>query len=184
MIPLVGDDLVERLRLSRIGLRVFNLFSGGNRGFDDRGGAAGVRTLQRHGDHGASLQIDSMLRFVRQMRSFVFHLRDLRLGIPRMPPVGGSRFLLPFPVQTSQLLARRRVDARCLRERGQERLIALPGVAPHDTAQRRVRLERGGVNGECLALEQSRRHQPLLHHVKTARWLSRSMARRVREIVE
>jgi hypothetical protein len=40
----------------------------GDRGFDDRGGVAGVRTLQRHGDHGTRLQIDGMLRFVRQMR--------------------------------------------------------------------------------------------------------------------
>src|SRR5260370_38648293 len=40
--------------LSHVGLRVLNLFSCGDRGFDDRGGVACVRTLQRHGDHGAS----------------------------------------------------------------------------------------------------------------------------------
>jgi hypothetical protein len=55
------------------------------------------------------------------------------------------------------------VDARGLRERGQERLIALPGVAPHDTALRRIRLECGRIDGDRPALEQPRLHQPDLH---------------------
>src|SRR5271169_6692191 len=40
---------------------------------------------------------------------------------------------------------------------------ALPGVAAHDAAHGRVRLERGAVNRDRLAPEQARRHQPLLH---------------------
>src|ERR1700730_12052988 len=56
-----------------------------------------------------------------------------------------------------------RLDPRRLRETGQELLIALPRVASHDTAHCRVRLERGGVNRDGLAPEQSCRHQPLLH---------------------
>src|ERR1035437_7515618 len=55
------------------------------------------------------------------------------------------------------------LDARRLRQTGQELLIALLGVASHDAAHRRVRLERGGVNRDRLPLEQSCLHQPLLH---------------------
>ena len=50
-----------------------------------------------------------------------------------------------------------------LREHSQERLIALPAVAPHDTAHRRIRLERGRIDRDGLTLEQPRLHQPDLH---------------------
>src|SRR6202165_6098628 len=52
---------------------------------------------------------------------------------------------------------------RRLRETGQELLIALPGVAAHDAAHGRVRLERGGVDRDRLTLAQPRRRQSLLH---------------------
>ena len=104
-----------------------------------------------------------MLSFVGQVRPAIFHLRDLRVGIPRIFPIFVRGFLLALAVQARQLRARGRRDPRRLRETGQELLIALPGVAAHDATHGRVRLEHGGVNRDRLALEQARRHQPLLH---------------------
>src|ERR1700685_104786 len=104
-----------------------------------------------------------MLGFVGQVRSAIFHLRDLRVWIPRMLPVFVRGFLLALAVQARQVRARGSRDPRRLRETGQELLIALPGVAAHNAAHGRVRLERGAVNRDRLAPEQARRHQLLLH---------------------
>src|SRR6202022_4037110 len=93
----------------------------------------------------------------------IFHLRDLRIGIPWIFPILVRGFLLALAVQARQLFARRRRDPRRLREASQEFLIALPGVAAHNAAHCRVRFEHGGVNRAGFAPEQSRRHQPLLH---------------------
>jgi len=43
------------------------------------------------------------------------------------------------------------------------RKVISAAVAIHDATYGRVGLERGGVNGDGLAHEQSRRHRPLLH---------------------
>ena len=104
-----------------------------------------------------------MLGFVGQMRPAIFHLRDLRIGIVRVRPVFVRGLLLALPIEPRQVLARRRLDARRLREPRQKLLIALPGVAPHDAPHRGVRLERGRVDRDRLALEQPGLDEPLLH---------------------
>ena len=73
-----------------------------------------VRVLHGHTDDRAGLEIDRMLGFVRQVRPAVLHLRDLRVGIVRMRPVVIRSLLLPLPIDASQVLARRRLDARGL----------------------------------------------------------------------
>lgn len=57
-----------------------------------------------------------MLGFVRQVRPAALHFRDLRVGILWMDPVVVRAFLLPFPIDPRQIRARRRVDARRLRQ--------------------------------------------------------------------
>ncbi len=163
MIPLVGDDLFQRLGVRDVGLRVFHLLGRGNGGFDDRRGVTGVGPLQGDRDDRAGLHVDGMLGFVREMRPAVFHLRHLRVGIVRIHPILVGGLLLPLPIQPCQIVARRRRDPRRLRESRQERVVALPGVAPHDAPHRRVRLERRRVNRHRLSLEQSRLHEALLH---------------------
>ena len=116
-----------------------------------------IRALHRDGHDRAGLQIDGVLGLVRQVRAAVLHLRDLRVGIVRMRPVVVRALLLPLPIEPRQVLARRRLDARGLRELRQKLLIALARVAPHDAAQRRVRFQRGRVDADRLALHQARR---------------------------
>jgi hypothetical protein len=62
-----------------------------------------------------------------------------------------------------QILPRRRLDARGLRELRQEVLIALTGVAPDDAAQRRIRLQRRRIDADGLALHQTRVGELLQH---------------------
>ena len=104
-----------------------------------------------------------MLGLVRQVRPPILHLRDLRVGIVRMGPVVVRALLLPLPIEPRQIRARRRLDARGLRQLRQEVLIALARVAPHDAAQRRVGLQRRRVDADRLALDQARVRQPLQH---------------------
>ena len=111
---------LQRLRVRDVRLRVFDLFGRGRRRLDDRRRVAGVRALQGDGDQRAGLQIDGMLGFVGQMRPAVFHLRDLGIGIVRVRPVLVRRLLLALAVQPRQVVTRRRLDARGLREPRQE----------------------------------------------------------------
>jgi len=104
-----------------------------------------------------------MLGFVRQVRAAVLHLRDLRVGVLRMRPVVVRPFLLPLPIEARQVRARRRLHARRLRQLRQKVLIALTGVAPNDTAQRRIRFQRRRVNADGLARDQARIGQSLQH---------------------
>ena len=101
-----------------------------------------------------------------------------------MRPVVVRALLLPLPVEPRQILARRRLDARGLRQRRQKILIAFARVPPDDAAQGRVRFQRRGVHADRRALQQLRRREALSTHTKTAWWVSRSIRRRVREIVE
>ena len=65
-----------------------------------------------------------MLGFVGQVRPAIFHLRDLRIGIPRMFPVLVRGFLLALAVQARQVLARGSLDPRRLRQTGQETICS------------------------------------------------------------
>jgi hypothetical protein len=104
-----------------------------------------------------------MLGLVGQVRSAIFHLRDLRVGIPGILPILVRGFLLALAVAARQLRACGSRAPRRLGEARQEFLIALPGVAAHNAAHGRVRFEHGGVNRDGFAPEQARRHQPLRH---------------------
>ena len=145
-----------------VGLRVFDLLGRGRRRLDDRRRVAGVGALQRHGDNRAGLQIDRMLGLVGQMRAAIFHLRDLRIRIVRVRPVFVRRLLLALPIQPRQVLPRRRLDARGLREPRQKLLIVFSRIAPHDAAHRRIGFERRRIDRHRLALEQPGLGQPLL----------------------
>ena len=65
VIPLITDDLFQRLPIVNVGLRVFDLLGRDDGGLDDRRGVADIGTLQCHRD---GLHVDGMLGFVRQMR--------------------------------------------------------------------------------------------------------------------
>src|SRR3984893_15162277 len=91
---LIGDDLCQRLGCPHFGLRVFDLLRRGDGRFDDRRRIALVGALQGDGDHRAGFQVHRMLGFVGQVSPAIFHLRDLRVGIPRMFPVFVRCFLL------------------------------------------------------------------------------------------
>ena len=103
-----------------------------------------------------------MLSFVGHVRPAVFHLRDLRIGIPGMLPVFVRRLLLPLAIQPRQVLPRRRLDTRGLREPRQKLLIGFLRVPPHDAAHGGVGFQRGGVDRDGFALQESRLDQPLL----------------------
>ena len=66
----------------------------------------------------------------------------------------------------------------------QEVVIALARVAPHDASQGGIRCQRRRVNADRLPFDQSRVGEALHIHVQTASWVSTSINRRVREIVE
>ena len=124
------------------------------RGFDQRLDARRrvpfIRVLHRHGHDRTRFQIDGLLGLVSQVRPVIFHLRDLRVGIVRMRPVVVRAFLRPLAIEARQVVARRRFDARRLRQLGQELLIRLARVAPHNAAQRRVRFQGGRVDPDRL----------------------------------
>ena len=160
VIPLVAHHFFEALavgphRLDALG-RVDQRLAAGGR-------VALVGVLDGHPDDRSALEIDGMLGLVRQIRLPVLHLRDLRVGIVRMGPVIVRPFLFPLAVDARQFGARRRLNPRGLRELRQEVLIALTRVAPHDAAQRRVRLERRRVDADRLSLHQARVGQSLQH---------------------
>ena len=48
VIPLITDDLFQRLPIVNVGLRVFDLLGRGDGGLDDRRGVAYIGTLQCH----------------------------------------------------------------------------------------------------------------------------------------
>ena len=122
VIPLVGDDLFQRLRRpSTPTCAASTCSAAANRRLDDRRRIALVGALQRDRDDGARLQVDRMLGLVGQMRAAIFHLRDLRIGIVGIRPVLVRGLLLALPVQPRQVVARRRLDARRLREPRQKR---------------------------------------------------------------
>jgi hypothetical protein len=80
-----------------------------------------------------------------------------------MGPVIVRALVLPLPIHPRQISARRRLDARRLRELRQEVLIALTGVPPHDAAQSRIRLQRRRVDAHSLAIHQARVRKALQH---------------------
>ena len=95
VIPLITDDLFQRLPIVNVGLRVFDLLGRGDGGLDDRRGVADIGPWPCHRDNRAGLHVDGLLGFVRQMRAAIFHLRDRRIGIVGVRPVCVRGLLLP-----------------------------------------------------------------------------------------
>ena len=56
VIPLITDDLFQRLPIVNVGLRVFDLLGRGDGGLDDRRGVADIGPLPCHRDNRAGLQ--------------------------------------------------------------------------------------------------------------------------------
>lgn len=122
-----------------------------------------VCILHRHGHDRAGVQVDRVLRFVREMRPPILHLGDLRVGIMRMRPVVIGALLLASPIDPREVGTRRRADPGGLRQRREKLLIALAGITTDDAAKRRIRFQRGAVQAERRALQQLRRRQRLEH---------------------
>ena len=76
-----------------------------------RRGVAFVRWLHCHAQHRARVEVHRMLDLVRQVRSAILHLRDLRVGIVRVLPVVVRALVFPRFVELRQILTRRRLDA-------------------------------------------------------------------------
>jgi hypothetical protein len=72
-----------------------------------------------------------------------------------MGPVVVRAFLLPLPIDPCQISARRRLEARRLRELRQEDLVAFLRIPSHDAAQRSVGLQRRRVDADGLAFDQA-----------------------------
>ena len=148
-------------RADAVRLHGFNLLGRGRQRLRQGRGIAGGGLMHGHRDDGAGLQIDPVLGLVRQVRAPVFHLRDARIRVVRMLPVAGAALLRPGAIDPDQILARRRRDARRLREARQEFLVRLARVAPHNAAQRSIRFERRRIDPDRLAIDQARVGDPL-----------------------
>jgi hypothetical protein len=75
-----------------------------------------------------------------------------------------SRPCSPRGVPTPREIGTRRcLNARGLRQLRQEVLIALARVAPHDAAQRGIRLQRRRIDADGLALDLARLGEALQH---------------------
>ena len=160
VVPLVGDDVEVARRVQAD--RRFELFRGHHQRRLNRLRVAGIRPLDRHRDDRPAFQIDGVLRFVRQMRASVFHLRDRCVWVLRMLPVVVRALLLPLLVDLRQVFSGRRRNPRRLSQLRQELLVRVPRVAAHDAAQRRVGLQRRAVDSQRPAAHQSPLDQPLL----------------------
>ena len=117
------------LQAVALGHHGFDLLGRGDQRLDARLCIAVVGVLHGDPDDRAGLQIDHMLGFVGQVGPPVLHLGDLRVGIVRIRPIVVRALLLPLPIEPRQIRARRRLDARGLRQLREEVLIALASVA-------------------------------------------------------
>ena len=132
-------------------------------------------------------EIHRVLGLVGQMRPPVLHLRDFRAsGSCGCVQSSLEPFLLPRAIQARQVRARRRRDARGLRQASSGR--------PHSVSpvSRRTMLRKAALASSVVAsmpivcpVHQAGVGQPLQHPGEHRRaCVSRSIRRRVREIVE
>lgn len=160
MITLVADHLLEA---AAIASHRFDLFGRFNQRLAAGRRVALVGILHRHRDDRTGLEIDGVLGLVGQVRPPILHLGDLRVGILWMGPIVVRPFPLPLSVNTGQIRPGRCLDAGGSRELRQEVLIALPGAAPYDAAQRGVRLKCCRINADGFPLDQAYIGQSLQH---------------------
>ena len=101
-----------------------------------------------------------------------------------MGPVVVRAFLLAASVDPRQIRPRRRADPGRLRERRQKLLVALARVAPDDAAQATLASSVVPSRPSVVPFSSFAAARHSSTHTNTAWWVSRSMRRRVREIVE
>jgi hypothetical protein len=80
-----------------------------------------------------------------------------------MRPIVVRALFLPLAIDPRQVGTRRCLDPRGLRQLYEEVVVALSGIASHEAAQRRIRLQRRRVNANGLALHQPRIGEALQH---------------------
>src|SRR6266700_1880010 len=89
------------------------------------------------------------------MRPSVLHLRDPGISIRGALPLFVGRSLLALAIQSHQVFPRRCLNPRCLRQSPQKLLVTLSRVPSYYRTHRRVRLQRGRIDRNPLALQQS-----------------------------
>src|SRR3984893_754369 len=113
----------------------------------------GAVDRRRHND--ARVEINRVLRFVREMRLAVLHLGDLRVRIGLARPILVRQPLaFALAVKLDEVIDRRRLDAALLRHPRQHLAIGLATVV-HDRPQRGVGLHRRSVDADPLALHET-----------------------------
>ncbi len=119
--------------------------------------------LDRDGHHRTAVHVDRVLDLVREVRAPVLQLGDLGVGIVGVLPVVVGGLVLALLVDAREIRASRGLDARLLRQRLEEGVVALAAVAAHDALHRRVGFHRRRVDAPRLALEEARLGQHLQH---------------------
>ena len=110
------DFRIVRPRLGRMHSQLGHRHPGLDQRRIERGRIAQVGGFERHCHHRARVQIDGVLGLVGQVRTAILHLRDPCIFVDRTLPLPVRRALLALAVQPRQLFARRRLDARRLRQ--------------------------------------------------------------------
>ena len=180
VIPLITDDLFQRLPIVNVGLR----------GCSAAAMAVSMIVVVSPTSAPCSVtatiapvSMSTALGFVRQMRAAIFHLRDLRIGIVGVRPVCVQVFFFRFRSVAP--------DPRAWASRSPR-----PSRDPPETPGS----SRRCPGGRCCASPRSPRaswrqsrwscpsdgrpRRVVVAHVKTVRCVSRSIKRRVRAIVE
>ena len=154
MIALVGDHLSRGLRGGRAADEIehgLGLCQGAGQGPGVT--LVGRMDPSRH-DH-AGIEIDGVLRLVREMRRAILHLADPCLGIGFGPPLGiRQRLVLARPVETDQVRCARGLDAALLGQAAQHLLVILAGIPADQATQRGVGLLSRGVHADPFAAHQ------------------------------
>jgi hypothetical protein len=115
-----------------------------------------VGAMDRRRQNDARVEINRVLRFVREMRRTVLHFGELRVRMGLARPIL-VRQLLAFTlaIRLDEVVDRRRLDAALLSHPRQHLAIGLATVAMDDRPQRSVRLHRRSVDADRLALHET-----------------------------
>ncbi len=127
------------------------------------GGAGPVGRLNRHLDDRAGIHLDGMPGLVYQIRTAIFHPRNLRNRIVQIHSVGNRSILLALAIQPRTIRSRRRLDARSLGQTFEEFVIVLACIVTHYSVQDGVGFQRCRVDLQRLTPEQPRPCQHAKH---------------------
>ena len=87
-----------------------------------------------------------MLGFVGQVRAAILHLRDACFRVVRIHPLLVGQRLLALAIESLALGRRRLFHPFGLHQAGDMVVVAVAVVPSHDGLQRRIGLQRGGVD--------------------------------------